>query len=108
MVLALPEQPAPECAAAGGGVRDGAGDVEDVRARMDHANAAGGCGPRRDRPARADGRQGDLRRQLPDGGLRQRLANSLLTDASRFTRNLEKAYREMWANWCGGSQGKAR
>lgn len=41
-------------------------------------------------------------------GLRQRLANSALADAKRFTLNLEKAYREMWANWCGGSQDDAR
>ena len=52
---------------------------------------------------------GDLGRlKALRAGLRLRLANSLLTDANRFTRNLEKAYREMWANWCGGSQGKAR
>lgn len=29
-------------------------------------------------------------------GLRERMANSPLTDAKRFTLNLEKAYREMW------------
>ena len=41
-------------------------------------------------------------------GLRQRMANSPLTDAKRFTLNLEKGYREMWANWCGGSQDEVR
>jgi len=41
-------------------------------------------------------------------GLRERMANSPLVDAKRFTLNLEKAYREMWANWCGQSQDEAR
>ena len=41
-------------------------------------------------------------------GLRERMANSPLTDAKRFTLNLEKAYREMWANWRGRSQDEAR
>lgn len=41
-------------------------------------------------------------------GLRERMANSPLTDAKRFTLNLEQAYREMWANWCARSQGEAR
>jgi len=41
-------------------------------------------------------------------GLRERMANSPLTDAKRFTLNLEKAYREMWITWCGGSRGEAR
>jgi len=41
-------------------------------------------------------------------GLRERMANSPLTDAKRFTLNLEQAYREMWANWCARSQSEAR
>lgn len=41
-------------------------------------------------------------------GLRERMANSPLTDAKRFTRNLEQAYREMWAKWCAGSREQAR
>ncbi|GAB4386020.1 MAG: tetratricopeptide repeat protein [Phycisphaerales bacterium] len=32
--------------------------------------------------------------------LRQRMAQSPLCDATRFTRNLEEAYRQMWARWC--------
>lgn len=52
---------------------------------------------------------GDLGRlKALRAGLRERLATSLLTDAQRFTRNLEKAYREMWVNWCGRSQDQAR
>jgi predicted O-linked N-acetylglucosamine transferase (SPINDLY family) len=34
--------------------------------------------------------------------LRSRLAASPLTDAPRFTRNLEQAYRGMWQEWCVG------
>lgn len=41
-------------------------------------------------------------------GLRERMAHSPLTDAKRFTLNLEQAYREMWANWCAGSRAQAR
>jgi predicted O-linked N-acetylglucosamine transferase (SPINDLY family) len=33
-------------------------------------------------------------------GLRARLAASPLTDAPRFTQNLEQAYRAMWQDWC--------
>jgi predicted O-linked N-acetylglucosamine transferase (SPINDLY family) len=33
-------------------------------------------------------------------GLRARLAASPLTDAPRFTKNLELAYRAMWKDWC--------
>jgi predicted O-linked N-acetylglucosamine transferase (SPINDLY family) len=33
-------------------------------------------------------------------GLRQRLRASVLTDAPRFARNIEAAYREMWQRWC--------
>jgi len=40
-------------------------------------------------------------------GLRERMANSPLTDARGFTLNLEKAYREMWATWCSQSQDAA-
>jgi len=32
--------------------------------------------------------------------LRQRLQNSRLMDAPRFTRNLESAFRAMWQTWC--------
>ena len=41
-------------------------------------------------------------------GLRERMANSPLTDAKRFTLNLEKAYREMWQSWCDKPQGGTR
>jgi len=34
-------------------------------------------------------------------GLRQRMLNSPLTDAGRFTLNLENAYRTVWKDWCG-------
>jgi predicted O-linked N-acetylglucosamine transferase (SPINDLY family) len=33
-------------------------------------------------------------------GLRARMAASPLTDAPRFTRHLERTYREMWERWC--------
>ncbi len=33
-------------------------------------------------------------------GLRARLADSALFDATRYTRNLEAAWRGMWAEWC--------
>lgn len=33
-------------------------------------------------------------------GLRQRLKDSPLMDAPRFARNIESAYRRMWAAWC--------
>jgi len=33
-------------------------------------------------------------------GLRERMRNSPLLDASRFARNVEQAYREMWRAWC--------
>jgi protein O-GlcNAc transferase len=34
--------------------------------------------------------------------LRDRMKSSVLMDASRFTRNIEMAYREMWSRWCAG------
>jgi predicted O-linked N-acetylglucosamine transferase (SPINDLY family) len=33
--------------------------------------------------------------------LRQRLLDSPLTDASRFARSVEVAYRKLWREWCG-------
>jgi len=33
-------------------------------------------------------------------GMRGRMAQSPLTDARRFTTNLEKCYRDMWIKWC--------
>ena len=41
-------------------------------------------------------------------GLRERMADSPLTDAKRFTLNLEQAYREMWVAWCGRSRVEVR
>jgi len=43
----------------------------------------------------------DLRRTL-----RPRMEASVLMDGSRFVRNIESAYREMWRRWCAekGSQ----
>ena len=32
--------------------------------------------------------------------LRHRMSRSPLTDAKRFTRELEKLYRQMWGRWC--------
>ena len=37
------------------------------------------------------------------GGLRARMAESVLLDAAGFTRNLEAAYRRMWIDWCGAA-----
>jgi len=34
--------------------------------------------------------------------LRERMQNSVLMDAPRFTRQVEQAYREMWRDWCAG------
>jgi predicted O-linked N-acetylglucosamine transferase (SPINDLY family) len=35
------------------------------------------------------------------GGLRKRVAESPLTDAPGFARDMEAAYRRMWREWCG-------
>jgi predicted O-linked N-acetylglucosamine transferase (SPINDLY family) len=44
---------------------------------------------------------GDLPRlQELRGSLRQRMQRSPLMDASRFARNVEQAYREIWQRWC--------
>lgn len=46
----------------------------------------------------------------PDGlaslraGQRERIKQSPLTDARRFARNLEAAYRWMWRRWCDGAR----
>jgi predicted O-linked N-acetylglucosamine transferase (SPINDLY family) len=32
--------------------------------------------------------------------MRQRMQQSPLTDAKRFARNVESAYRQMWRTWC--------
>jgi predicted O-linked N-acetylglucosamine transferase (SPINDLY family) len=39
-------------------------------------------------------------------GLRERIVKSPLMDGSRFTRNLEAAYREMWRRWCAAVAGR--
>ena len=36
-------------------------------------------------------------------GLRGRLEHSVLTDADRFARRVESAYRDIWRKWCGNS-----
>jgi predicted O-linked N-acetylglucosamine transferase (SPINDLY family) len=41
-------------------------------------------------------------------GLRERMANSPLADAKRFTFNLERAYREIWVRWCSKSDGEGQ
>ena len=46
--------------------------------------------------ARDRERLGALRR-----GMRARLKDSPVTQAERFTRNLETAFRAMWKDWCG-------
>ncbi len=35
--------------------------------------------------------------------LRERMERSPLMDAARFTRNMERAYRQMWQAWCRGA-----
>jgi protein O-GlcNAc transferase len=47
----------------------------------------------------------DLANDLPRlteirAGLRERMLRSPLTDAPRFARNVELAYRQMWRSWC--------
>ena len=43
----------------------------------------------------------DVRRlQMLRGALRGMMADSSLTDAKRFTANIEKCYRRMWERWC--------
>jgi predicted O-linked N-acetylglucosamine transferase (SPINDLY family) len=32
--------------------------------------------------------------------LRQKMEQSPLMDAPRFTKNIESAYRQMWRKWC--------
>ena len=50
----------------------------------------------------ATGLAGDLGRlRALRGGLRERMLNSPLTDAGRFTRYLEDRYRQIWTRWCG-------
>lgn len=41
-------------------------------------------------------------------GLREQMARSALTDAARFTRNLEEAYWRMWRRWCEEQNAGAR
>jgi predicted O-linked N-acetylglucosamine transferase (SPINDLY family) len=36
--------------------------------------------------------------------LRARMEQSPLTDASRFARDIEAAYRDMWRQWCAKSR----
>jgi predicted O-linked N-acetylglucosamine transferase (SPINDLY family) len=35
--------------------------------------------------------------------MRQRMRESPLMDASRFARDIEAAYRQIWRSWCAGS-----
>ncbi len=37
-------------------------------------------------------------------GLRDRLVQSPMCDALRFTRDLEDAYRTMWTRWCDAGE----
>jgi predicted O-linked N-acetylglucosamine transferase (SPINDLY family) len=37
--------------------------------------------------------------------LRERMRGSPLTDAPRFARNVEAAYRKMWRAWCANLRG---
>jgi protein O-GlcNAc transferase len=40
-------------------------------------------------------------------GMRERMRQSPLMDAERFTRNLEAAYRDMWRSWCAAQSGRS-
>jgi predicted O-linked N-acetylglucosamine transferase (SPINDLY family) len=51
----------------------------------------------------------DLAQDLPRlssirSTLRDRMRQSPLMDAPRFTRNLEAAYRDLWQRWCATTQ----
>jgi len=41
------------------------------------------------------------------GGLRDRVRNSPLADAAKFTRGVEEAFRTMWTEWCSERRGPA-
>ena len=44
---------------------------------------------------------GDMKKlQVLRKDLRNIMARSVLTDAKRFTKNLEKCYRDIWVKWC--------
>jgi len=44
---------------------------------------------------------GDLHRlEQIRSNLRVTMSQSIITDGARFTRNLERAYRQMWCEWC--------
>jgi predicted O-linked N-acetylglucosamine transferase (SPINDLY family) len=40
-------------------------------------------------------------------GLRERLAAAPLTNATEFTRSVERAYRAMWRSWCERARARA-
>lgn len=45
------------------------------------------------------------RRDISSEALRERMRRSPLLDASRFARDVERTYRAMWRDWCGGRPG---